>query len=131
MFETIKKKIQQWKENRIALKKQQAKEEIARKKKLADERIHSRKDKGAVIGNRPEGISLTLFDKEFNSYISCIFITVGGRIFSKDRIKPGNRFKTKMSNGKTAIWSIMTKTKEHWKWDTCHNVKAIFVGWAA
>jgi hypothetical protein len=102
---------------------------IAKQKQAATDRINKLMNRGDIISNKPEGIALKLYDKDYNSYIECIFTTVGGRIFATDNILPGNRFKTKMSNGKTAVWSIMTKEIENWKWDTCHRVKGLFVGW--
>jgi hypothetical protein len=110
-------------------RKQEEKKELLQKQAI--ERVDNLKDKGELISYKPEGIALTLSEKDFNSYISCIFLTVGGQIFSKNRLIPGNRFETKMESGRTAVWSIMTNTKEQWKWDTCHNIKGIFVGWAA
>jgi hypothetical protein len=122
MFEKLKKKM-------AARKKRLQKEKQENLEAAAIARIENLKDKGELINYKPEGVACSLFDKDCNSYIKCIFLTVGGQIFYQDRLLPGNRFQTKLSNGKTAIWSIITKTKEQWKWDTCHNVKGIFVGY--
>ena len=134
MFEKLKKNLAEWKQRKQEEKKERLLREAAtRKERLIAagiKRADDLKDKGELIGAKPEGIALTLSEKDFNSYISCIFLTVSGLIGQRNNIIPGNRFQTEMSNGKTAIWSIMTKTKEQWKWETCHTVKAIFVGWA-
>ncbi len=122
MFEKLKKKI-------AARIKRRQEEKQERLQDAANARVESLKDKGELIGYQPENIGCSLSTKDCNSYIKCIFITVGGQIFNKDRLLPGNRFDTKLSNGKTARWSIMTKDIEHWKWDVCHRVKGIFVGY--
>ena len=101
---------------------------IERLKKEALDRVVTLKDKGKLIGNTPEGVALKLYEKDFNSYIDCIFTTVGGRIYAQDNIVKGNRFKVKMQSGRYSIWSILTKTTEQWKWDTCHTVTGIYVG---
>ena len=101
----------------------------AKKKQDAVDRVNHLANKGELIGNKPEGVALKIYNKNYYSYINCIFLSVNGRIGSRDRIKTGNRFKVKMKNGRYSVWSIISKETEQWKWDTCHDVKGIFVGW--
>jgi hypothetical protein len=124
MFDKLKKKM-------AARKKRKQEEKQERLQAAATARVEKLKDKGELICDTPNTIACTITTEGCHTFISCIFLSVGGRIYAQDRVIPKNRFKTKLTNGKTAIWSIMTKTKEQWKWETCHNVKGIFVGYTA
>jgi hypothetical protein len=124
MFDKLKKTYAEWKQ-RLQEEKQKSQQAAA------NARVANLKDKGELIGDTPNTIACTITTEGCHTFISCIFLSVGGRIYAQDRIKPKNRFKTKLTNGKTAIWSIVTKDKEMWKFETCHNVKGIFVGYVA